>query len=86
MFILVKKFYLSRVKQYKYGLHRVRKHYTVLGPKFLWSNDSYLKFVNYGIEIYAGIDAYFCYITWIYCGILVKWQSQLSNNILKNYK
>jgi hypothetical protein len=29
-----------------------------LGPDFLWCRDGHDKFRNYGIEIYAGVDAY----------------------------
>jgi hypothetical protein len=62
-------------------LQRVRGHYTVPGPNFLWSIDGYLKLVNYGIEIYAGIDAYSRYITWIYCGV----SGKTAVSVLKQY-
>jgi hypothetical protein len=38
------------------------------GPNYLWSIDGHDKFRNYGIEIYAGIDAYSRRIIWFYCG------------------
>jgi hypothetical protein len=40
----------------------------VPGPNYIWSIDGYLKLAPYGIEIYAGIDAYARYIIWIYVG------------------
>ena len=44
----------------------------VPGPNFLWSIDGYMKLQLYGIEIYAGIDAYSQYIIWIYVGITAR--------------
>lgn len=40
-----------------------RGNYTVPGPNFVWSVDGHLKLHMYGIEIYAGIDAYLRYFT-----------------------
>jgi hypothetical protein len=45
-----------------------RKVPLVLGPNHLWSIDGHDKLRNYGIEIYAGIDAYSRRIIWSYCG------------------
>ncbi|KAL5049526.1 hypothetical protein BDW71DRAFT_195516 [Aspergillus fruticulosus] len=42
--------------------------YVVLGLDFIWSIDGYLKLVLYRFEIYTAIDAYSCYIIWIYMG------------------
>ena len=39
------------------------------GPNYLWSIDGYCKLSFFGFEIYAAIDAYSRYITWIYVGI-----------------
>lgn len=55
----------SRTQQ----LQRYRGQYVVPGPNFIWLVDGYLKLVNYGIEIYAAIDAYSRYIIWCYVGI-----------------
>jgi hypothetical protein len=38
------------------------------GPDFLWCCDGHDKFRNYGIEIYAGVDAYSRRIQWVYVG------------------
>ena len=35
-----------------------RGAYTVPGPNFVWSIDGHHKLSMYGIEIYAGIDAF----------------------------
>lgn len=50
-------------------LQRHRGEYIVPGPNWLWSIDGHCKLSFYGIEIYAAIDAYSQYITWIYVGI-----------------
>jgi hypothetical protein len=53
-------------------LKRVRKHrghWISPGPNYLWSVDAHLKLQFWGIEIYASIDTYARYITWIYVGI-----------------
>ncbi len=50
-------------------MQRQREGYVVPGPNYLWSIDGYLKLELYGIEIYASIDAYSCYIIWVYVGI-----------------
>ncbi|KAI4211630.1 MAG: hypothetical protein LQ351_005533, partial [Letrouitia transgressa] len=57
------------VDRRKRDLQRRRGEYIVPGPNFLWSIDGYDKLKAYGIEIYAGLDAYARYITWIYVGI-----------------
>lgn len=44
------------------------KEYITPGPDFLWCCDGHDKFRNYGIEIYAGVDAYSRRIQWIYIG------------------
>jgi hypothetical protein len=37
-------------------------------PNHLWSIDGHDKLRNYGIKIYAEIDAYLRRIIWFYCG------------------
>ncbi|CCT65153.1 uncharacterized protein FFB20_14735 [Fusarium fujikuroi] len=44
--------------------HR-RTGWTAPGPDFIWSIDAYDKLKAWGIEIYASIDAYSRYITWL---------------------
>jgi hypothetical protein len=45
-----------------------RGEYIVDGPNFLWSIDGHDKLANYGIQIYAGIDAYSRRVLWLYVG------------------
>jgi len=42
--------------------------YLTPGPDWLWCCDGHDKFRNYGIEIYAGVDAYSKRIQWCYVG------------------
>ena len=44
----------------------------VPGPDYLWSIDGYMKLEPFGIEIYAGIDAYSRNIIWCYVGITAR--------------
>lgn len=57
------------VQRRKKDLQRRRGEYIVPGPNWLWSIDGHDKLKPYGIEIYAGIDAYSRFITWIYVGV-----------------
>ena len=51
------------------GLRKVRlENYVTSGPNFLWCMDGHNKFSQYGIEIYAAVDAYSRRIIWYYCG------------------
>jgi hypothetical protein len=50
-------------------LQRRRKEYIVPGPDYIWSLDGHDKLQDWGIEIYAAIDAYSRKIMWIYVGI-----------------
>ena len=53
----------------KADMLRQRGSYIVPGPNYMWSIDGHLKLSQYGIEIYAAIDAYSRYIPWIYVGV-----------------
>jgi len=44
------------------------ENYTTSGPNFLWCLDGHDKLAQYGIEIYAVVDAYSRKIIWFYCG------------------
>jgi hypothetical protein len=44
------------------------ENYTTSGPNFLWCLDGHDKISQYGIEIYAAIDAYSRKIIWYHCG------------------
>jgi hypothetical protein len=50
-------------------LQRRRGEYVTPGPDFCWSMDGYCKFEEFGIQIYAAIDAYSRMIIWIYVGV-----------------
>ena len=49
--------------------NRRQKKWRPPGPNWVWSVDGYSKLDDYGIQIYAGIDAYSRNIVWIYVGI-----------------
>jgi hypothetical protein len=50
-------------------MQRHREEYIVPSPDYIWSLDGHDKLSNWGIEIYAAIDAYSRFIVWIYVGI-----------------
>lgn len=50
------------------GQRKPRGEYIVDGPNAVWSVDGYEKLANWGIQIYAAIDAYSRYIIWFYVG------------------
>jgi hypothetical protein len=57
-------------KARKPGIKRKReiKRLIIPGLNYLWAIDGYNKFRNYGIKIYAAIDAYSRCIIWAYYG------------------
>lgn len=55
-------------------LQRKRGAYIVQGPNEIWAVDGYMKLQPFGIEVYASIDAYSCYVIWIYVGISARTQ------------
>jgi len=55
--------------------------YLVPGPDYVSSVDGHSKFRDYGIGIYASIDAYSRYITFIHVGLSVTW----AVSIMKQY-
>ena len=59
----------DRVYRWANNLQHHHGEYIVPGPNWLWSIDGHCKLSFYDIEIYAAIDAYSWYITWIYVGI-----------------
>jgi hypothetical protein len=69
----------------KPGMKRKRelKVPIIPGPNHLWSIDGHDKFRNYGIEIYAGIDAYSRRIQWIYCGNSNRTQASVARQYLE---
>ena len=62
-------------------VQRQRGEYIVPGPNYIWSIDGYDKLAPYGIEIYAGIDAYSRYMIWIYIGI----SNRTAVSVLRQY-
>ena len=50
-------------------MNRHRGAYITPGPDYCWSMDAYCKFEEFGIQIYAAIDAYSRNVVWIYCGV-----------------
>lgn len=46
----------------------LKGEYITPGPNWLWCCNGHDKFRNFGIEIYAGVDAYFRRIQWCYVG------------------
>jgi hypothetical protein len=57
------------VERRRRDIQRGKGEYIVPGPNWLWSVDGHDKLKPYGIEIYASVDAYSRYITWIYVGV-----------------
>jgi len=60
---------------------RKRSGWTVPGPNYIWCVDGYCKLEYFGIEIYAGIDAYSRYITWFYIGV----SARTARNVFAQY-
>src|SRR5258706_8784397 len=61
---------LAGIPQNGFGERNIpRGEYWVPGPNYIWSVDGHMKLELFGIEIYAGVDAYSRYITWIYVGV-----------------
>jgi hypothetical protein len=70
----------------KLGIKRKRgerKVLFILGPDHLWSIDGHDKLRNYGIKIYAGIDAYSRRIIWSYCGNSNRTQASVARQYLE---
>ena len=62
-------------------LQRVRGEYVIPGPNLVWSVDGHDKLRDFGIEIYAGIDAYARYIPWCTTGI----SNRTAISVLRGY-
>ena len=58
------------VKQCAHDMQHKQQVYVVFDSNFVWFIDDYMKLESYDIEIYADIDAYSCYIIWIYVEIM----------------
>jgi len=69
LFAVVKELDPAGVARRASDAQRHRSDFIVPGPDYLWSIDGHCKLDFFGIEIYAAIDAYSRYITWIYIGL-----------------
>ena len=59
------------VKQHAHDMQCKWQAYVVSDSNFMWFIDDYMKLQSYNIDIYADIDAYSCYIIWIYVEIMI---------------
>jgi hypothetical protein len=50
------------------GRKKRLENYITSGPNFLWCLDGHDKLAQFGIQIYAAVDAYSRKIIWYYCG------------------
>ena len=66
--------------------HRKDGEFIIPGPDFLWCCDGHDKFRNYGIEIYAAVDAYSRRIQWIYVGNSNRRQISILRQMLDTLK
>lgn len=53
-------------------LQRRRGEYITRGPDWVWSIDAHCKLEQFGIQIYAAIDAYSRHIIWCYVGVTAR--------------
>jgi hypothetical protein len=81
MFSIVKELHPEGVYRRTNDLQRKRHEYIVPGPDYIWSIDGHDKLAEWGIQIYAAIDAYSRYIVWIYVGI----SNRTSRSLLLQY-
>jgi hypothetical protein len=69
------------------GLRKKRlENYITAGPDHLWCLDGHDKLAQYGIEIYAAVDAYSRKIIWHYCGCSNRTQLSILNQYLQAVK
>ncbi|KAK3983787.1 hypothetical protein QBC44DRAFT_302540 [Cladorrhinum sp. PSN332] len=64
-----RRIYPRKVKEREDRLNAKRGGYLASGPNEVWSVDGYCKLLDFGFEIYAGIDAFSRFIVWFYCGV-----------------
>ena len=69
------------------GLRKRRlENYITAGPDHLWCLDGHDKLSQYGIEIYAAVDAYSRKIIWFYCGSSNRTQLSVLSQYLRAAK
>lgn len=73
---------LGRVRQPGWEVAR-RPAAAFEGPDHVWSVDGHEKFTNFGIEIYAAIDAHSRRIIWYYVGIANRKQVSVAKQFIK---
>ena len=61
-------FHLSQILKRRERAQRSRAGWTCPGPDYIWSLDGYMKLAEYGIQVYASVDAYSRFIPWFYIG------------------
>jgi hypothetical protein len=76
-------FYPEPIRERLDTMKKRRGGFTVPGPNYTWSIDGYCKLQRYGFEIYASIDAYSRFITWMYVGISAKTERSTFAQYLK---
>lgn len=59
------------------------ENYITAGPDYLWCLDGHDKLAQFGIEIYAAVDAYSRKIIWLYCGLSNRTQLSVLNQYLQ---
>jgi hypothetical protein len=82
-------FHQDAIAQRQARLHRRRSGWTCPGPNYYWCVDGYCKLARYGIQVYAGIDAYSRCITWMYIGtsVTTAWSVFAQYlNVVKDYR
>ena len=66
LFAVVKKFDFAKIVWYASDVQQHCSDFIVSDSDYLWSINDHCKLDFFDIEIYADIDAYSWYITWIY--------------------
>ena len=66
LFAVIKELDSAEIAQHASDAQWYHSDFIVSDSNYLWSIDDYCKLDFFDIEIYADIDAYSQYITWIY--------------------
>ena len=66
LFVIVKKLDSAEIAQHANDAQQHYSDFIVSDSDYLWSINDHYKLDFFDIEIYADIDAYSWYITWIY--------------------
>ena len=71
-FEVYKTYFADEVERRRQHADRRRGGWCPPGPNFIWCFDGYMKLQLWGIEVYAGIDAYSRCIVWAHVGYSAK--------------